>query len=173
MIIKEILQDKTLKPSAKPGIISELLLTGKLKVEDIIPMLNTCRDPDIAAMIEGLEHASLKKPEIINPECFHAVTLQLSSKSPRVKWESARVIANTAGFHSELLLEAASLLLKNTEHPGTVVRWSAALALGEILKINTGMNQDLIPAVEAILEREEKNSIRKIYQSALKKASNS
>jgi hypothetical protein len=51
-----------------------------------------------------------------------------------------------------------------------VVRWSAAMALGEIIKFKTTVNKNLIPAVDGILKREEKNSIKKIYLAALKKA---
>lgn len=169
MQLNEILKDKSLKPSEKPGIIAELILLKEIQVAEILQLLNSSKDPDKAAMIEGLEHASLKNPELISPECFRAVTLQLSSKAPRVKWESARVIANSANLHREHLEEAAYLLVQNSEHPGTVVRWAAATALGEILKTQTSLNQNLIPAVESILEREEKNSIRKIYLNALKK----
>ena len=59
-------------------------------------------------------------------------------------------------------------LLENTEHEGTVVRWSCAYALGEILKLKTKNNTELLPAIKAISEREEKNSIKKIYLAAMK-----
>jgi hypothetical protein len=49
------------------------------------------------------------------------------------------------------------------------VRWAAAFALGEIIKLKLPINQDLVPTIENIIEREEKNSIKKIYQAALKK----
>jgi hypothetical protein len=52
---------------------------------------------------------------------------------------------------------------------GTVVRWSTAFALGQIIKIKSSLNKELIPTAEAICEREEKNSIKKIYLEALKK----
>jgi len=53
---------------------------------------------------------------------------------------------------------------------GTVVRWSAAFALGQIIKLNTLRNKELIPAAEIIINREEKNSIKKIYTEAIKKS---
>ena len=49
------------------------------------------------------------------------------------------------------------------------MRWSAAFALGQILKIKTQRNKDLIPVIESICQREEKNSIKNIYLDALKK----
>jgi HEAT repeat protein len=90
------------------------------------------------------------------------------SKAPRVKWESAKVIGNSAHLFSDDLEEAIKNLLTNTEDKGTVVRWSAAFALGEIVKIKTNYQIDLIKAIEVIIDREEKNSIKKIYQKALK-----
>ena len=58
----------------------------------------------------------------------------------------------------------------NMEHPMTVVRWSAAFALGQILKLKTLRNKDLIQAIVSICNKEETNNVRKIYLNALKKA---
>ena len=59
-------------------------------------------------------------------------------------------------------------MLANSEHTGTVVRWAAAFALGEIIKINTTFNKELLPAIDSILKREDQDSIKKVYQKALK-----
>jgi hypothetical protein len=90
-------------------------------------------------------------------------------KAPRVKWESAKVIGNIAYLYPDKLDKAIGNLLTNSEFSGTVVRWSAAFALGEIVKLKTKRNKDLIPAVEAIIRRDDDNAIKKIYQAALKK----
>lgn len=55
-------------------------------------------------------------------------------------------------------------------HEGTVVRWSAAFALGETIKLKLPLKKNLIPFAEEIALNEEKNSIKKIYQAAIKKA---
>ena len=55
-----------------------------------------------------------------------------------------------------------------TEHSGTVVRWSAAYALSEILKLKTNANKTLLPTIESIIDKEEKDSIKKIYRKAIK-----
>jgi hypothetical protein len=102
--------------------------------------------------------------------CLNFVTETLSHEAPRVKWESAKVIGNIAHLYPARLDNAINNLLKNSEYPGTVVRWSAAFALGEIIKLKTKRNKDLIPAIEAIINREEDKAIKKIYQAALKKA---
>jgi HEAT repeat protein len=93
----------------------------------------------------------------------------LTEKAPRVKWESAKVIGNIAHLYPDKLDDAIKNLLTNTEYDGTVVRWSAAFALGQIIKLKTKRNKILIPAIEAICKREEQNSIGKIYLDALKK----
>ncbi len=52
---------------------------------------------------------------------------------------------------------------------GTVVRWAAAFALGEILKLKTKHNKELLPALEAISKRETNNAIKKKYIEAIRK----
>ena len=80
------------------------------------------------------------------------------------------MIANTAHLFPRLLKKAVANLLDNTEYSGTVVRWSAAGALSKIIQCKTGINKDLIPAIEAIEKREDDNAIKKIYLQGLKKA---
>jgi HEAT repeat protein len=170
MILETVLFDKMLKPSQKPGLLSNMLLESPSLVAELVILAGRAKDPDKANCIEALEHASLANPGIANDECFSLVVESLGSKAPRVKWESARVIANVAHRFPSRLPEAIPGLLANTEDPGTVVRWSAAFALGAILKLKTSLNPGILPAIEAIVEREEKNSIRKIYLEAIKKA---
>jgi hypothetical protein len=47
-------------------------------------------------------------------------------------------------------------LIANTEHKGTVVRWSAAFTLCEILKIKTKHNNDLKSLAENSFSNKEK-----------------
>jgi hypothetical protein len=76
-----------------------------------------------------MEFASKTNPGIINDKGFEFAIESLKSDAPRVKWESAKVIANTAHLFPKMLNKAVGNLLINTEHSGTVVRWSAAGAL--------------------------------------------
>lgn len=170
MSIQEILSDKTLKPKAKTETISSLLLGKKISIDELITFAAAAKDPAKATCIEALEFVTKQNPDATDKACLAFVSQMLVSKAPRVKWESARVIGNIAHLFPASLDEAINNLLTNSEHPGTVVRWSAAYALGEILKLKTKHNKDLIPAIEAICKREEKNSIRKIYLDALKKS---
>ncbi|MBI3233426.1 MAG: HEAT repeat domain-containing protein [Bacteroidetes bacterium] len=163
-----LLADKSLKPKDKTEFISQSILEGSLKLDELIAFAKTQKDPAKATCIEAIEFATKQNPDISNKECFAFVSETLTAKAPRVKWESAKVIGNIARLYTTHLDEAIKNLLVNTEHEGTVVRWSAAFALGEIVKLKTAHNQKLIPAIESICLREEKNSIKKIYMAALK-----
>jgi hypothetical protein len=168
--ISDILQDKSLKAKGKVSSISQLLLSGKLSLEQLIDTAKHENDVSRATIIESMEFASKTKPDVINEKGFQFVIESLKSDAPRVKWESAKVIANTAHLFPKLLKKAVVNLLDNTEHSGNVVRWSAAGALSKIIQCKTNLNRELIPAIETIEKREEDNAIKKIYQQGLKKA---
>jgi len=167
--IPSIFADKSTRPGEKSPILSGLILSGDLTVEELLHFADGAKDPQKASCIEALETASASRPSLITQACFAFVTASLKSQAPRVKWESARVIANAAHLFPAMLGPAISNLLDNTEHPGTVVRWSAATALAAVVKVKSEHNAELVPAIGAIMEREEKNSIRKIYAAAIKK----
>jgi HEAT repeat protein len=167
MIIESLINDKSIKPKEKTESLSKFLLENPLIVNELVNFARQSKDPAKATCIEALEFATASNPGIATMECFNFVIHALTEKAPRVKWEAARVIGNIAHLYPAELEKAIINLLINTENPGTVVRWSAATALGKILKLKTSNNIELIPAIEAIAEREEKNSIRKIYLEAL------
>jgi hypothetical protein len=168
MDIKLLLADKQLKAKDKVELISKLLLDKKISIDELLNIAKLSKDPERANCIEAIEFATKIKPGISSTACFDFVTENLLGKAPRIKWESAKVIGNIAHLYPNKLDGAIKNLLTNSEYPGTVVRWSAAFALGEIVKLKTKRNKDLIPAIESIIKREEKNSIRNIYLEALK-----
>lgn len=169
MIISDILADKQRKPKEKVQDIANLLLGSELKMDQILEFAHNAKAPLRGACIEAIEMASQRNAALVDANTFEFMIQNLGHKAPRVKWESARVIGNTAHLHTALLGEAIRGLLNNTEHPGTVVRWSAAYALAQITALDTGRNKDLLPAMEAIASREENNGVKKIYLQALKK----
>ena len=164
-----MLNKKEVTSKEKTETISQMLLNGKIIIGELIEFAQTCKDPAKATCIEAIEFATKAKPEIASLSCLHFVSKTLAEKAPRVKWESAKVIGNIAHLYPAKLGDAIKNLLVNAEHPGTVVRWSAAFALAQIIKLKSSLNKDLIPAIESICKREEKNSIRKIYIAALLK----
>lgn len=169
MKLQEIFADKAIKQKAKVGLISNLLITKKLKPSELISYASKALEVELASCIESLEFASKKKPEIIDESTWKFICKQLRHEVPRIKWESAKVIANVAFLYSNKLGPAISQLLVNAEDKGTVVRWASATALGEILKLKSKYNKDLIPAIEAISKGESDSAVKKKYVEALKK----
>jgi hypothetical protein len=167
-MIEEILHNKQLKAKAKVESISKLLVTEKITSDELIKVAKSLQAPEKATCIEAIEFATKTKPEVATLACLKFVTQTLTDEAPRVKWESAKVIVNIAKLFPSKLDEAIKNLLVNTEYSGTVVRWSAAQALGAILKLKTKHNKNLVPEIEAINKREEDNAIKKIYLKALK-----
>lgn len=170
MHYQEILNDKSFKPKEKTEALSQLVLGSPEIMDELISFAKISKDPIKATVIESFEFATKLNSEIATKNLLQFVSQTLTEKAPRVKWESAKVIGNIAYLFPEQLEEAIKNLLINTEHTGTVVRWSAAFALAQIIKLKTPINKELIPAIESICEREEKNSIKKIYLEGLKKS---
>lgn len=169
MNINTILLDKQIKAKEKTEAISGLLLENKINMDELMQVASLSKDSEKATCIEAIEFATKIKPTVATLACLKYVSKTLTEKAPRIKWESAKVIGNIAHLYPNKLDEAIKNLLVNTECSGTVVRWSAAFALGEILKLNSPINKELIPTIKTICDREEKNSIKKIYLAALKK----
>lgn len=169
MKISDLLNDKTKKTREKTDILSKALLKNEISIQELISFAEIAKDPAKATCIEALEFATKQNSTIADKAVFQFVTKTLAAKTPRVKWESARVIGNTAHLFRDNLDNAIVNLLVNSEHEGTVVRWSSAFALGEILKLKTRHNKELLPTIEIIIDREEKSSIKKIYLAAIKK----
>lgn len=163
MDLQEFFTDKSIKAKQKTEELSEMLIHSRISVDELLVFAKLQKDPIKATCMEAFEYATKNKPELAKNELFMFAIESLSNKAPRVKWESAKVIANTASIFPDLIEPAINALIKNTEHEGTVVRWSAALALSEIYKLNTKFNKDLATIFNGLVEREEKNSIRKLY----------
>lgn len=170
MQFSELFSDKSLKPKEKTERLCSLLTEKKIKPGELVAFAQSAKDPVKASCIEALEYLAKKEPAAISEPAFDFCIRSLSEKAPRIKWEAARVIGNSIHLFPAKIKTAVPALLDNTEHEGTVVRWSAAYALSQIILLKTAINKTLVPAAEAIIRREEKNSIQKIYLAAIKKA---
>lgn len=169
MNLQSILLNKQIKAKEKTQTISQLLLENKISMDELMQAAALSNDSEKATCIEAIEFATKIKPTVATLACLKYVSKTLTENAPRIKWESARVIGNIAHLYSNKLDEAIKNLLTNTDSTSTVVRWSTAFALGEIIRQKTNLNKELVPAIESICDREEKNSIKKIYAAALKK----
>ena len=169
MPIEQLFKDKSLKPKERTEQLCALVSNQSVSISELVQFAGKAKDPVKATCLESLEYATKTNPDIMTAEALDFAISSLGDKAPRVKWESARVIGNTIHLYPEKIDAAVTGLLGIAENDGTVVRWSAAYALSQILKLKTAINNHLTPAAEAIAEREEKNSIKKIYLDALKK----
>jgi HEAT repeat protein len=167
MDIASVLADKQTKAKSKVELLSRMLLDEKLDLADLIRVAKGSKGSQKGTCIEAIQFATKVKPEIATLECLTFASDSLLDKAPRVQWESAKVIAEIAHLYPKKLDVAICNLLTNSESSSTVVRWSAALALGEIVKLRTKHNRGLVPAIDAILRRENDNAIKKIYQAAV------
>jgi hypothetical protein len=162
-----ILENKGMKAKGRTLVVSALLLNNKISIDDLIQLAGWQTDSNKGTLVAAMEFVSKPHPEIINQKAFKFAISCLKEDAPRIKWEAAKVISNTAQLFPKLLKKAVPVLLGNTRHAGNVVRWSAAKALAKIFALKKSLNRDLIPTVEAILRWEKDNAIRKIYQEVL------
>lgn len=168
--IQTTLADRNLKAKAKVEAIAKMLLDAQMSLAELLRAARSSKNKEKGTCIEALEFATRERPEIATPDCLDFVAEALLDGAPRVKWESAKVVRNIAHRFPERLVEPIKNLRANSAHEGTVVRWSAAGALSAIVELRTKHNRELVPALEAILEREEDQAIKKIYQAALRRA---
>ena len=169
MNFNELFADKRMKSKERTLVLCEWLLNNGKKIPELLNYAHDSKDSIKATCIEAIESASKQKPSIVDQRSFDVIAGFLKHKAPRVKWEAAKVIGNTAHLYQGKLNDAIELLLKNTNYDGTVVRWSAAYALGEIIKLPLHQDKKFLNKIRSIMEAEESNSIKKIYASALKK----
>lgn len=166
----ELFADRTLKPKEKVEMLARLLAEKSIKVPELIAFAEGQKAAVKASCIEALEHLTKSQPKALPESGLDLCLRSLGHKEPRVKWESARVIGNCIQAFPKRAEEAMDALLPNAGHEGTVVRWSAAYALAQIILLRTPLNKKLIGQAAAIIKKEEKNSIRKIYEAAIKEA---
>ena len=170
MTIAELVADKSKKAKEKVETISKWLLDGSLPTDELIVFAEGAKDPEKGTCIEAIEFATRQTVTIADENVLAFVTKTLTETAPRVKWESAKVVGNIAKLFPTKLAKPINNLLANVKDNGTVVRWAAAFALGEILKLKTKNNKYLLPTLEIICENEQDNAIKKKYLDAIMKA---
>ena len=169
MTLEKLFQDKTLKAKAKVAQIGDLLLSGKLPVDDLLTFTIKRSGAHKATCIEALEYATKKNPNIADESLLTFIAATLNDDEPRIKWESAKVIGNIAKLFPTQVVKCTDNLLKNAAHDGTVVRWATAYALAQILKLKMDVNKKLLPELEVLCQNEEDNGVKKKYLDAIKR----
>ena len=167
-IVEEILKSGK-KSKEIVCLLSENLKRNDKLIAELIQCFEKGSTTEKGNCMEAIEYVTKEKPEFAE-SCLDFVIEHLNDKAPRVRWEAARIIGNTAQRFPNKIREAIPKLLENTNDKGTVVRWSVAFALTEIAKSNPEMQKELIPEFEKIIERENNKGVKNIYMKYLKGA---
>lgn len=161
--------DDAFSAKQKTKALSQWLLANGEDADRLVAFAKKAGDVDKATCLEAFEYATRAAAELGSKRVFEFAVASLAEDAPRVKWEAAKVVANIAHLHPKLLGKAIPGLLANAVHEGTVVRWSAARAIGEIVKLGTSHNAELVPAADALCSKERDSAIRNHYLKALAK----
>lgn len=170
MTIEEILSSKA-KPKDKLDQLSKAILAKDILLEEIVDHYRDASTSEKGYLVESLEYVSQEKPEMIEPIVDFVIDNINFPDAPRVRWEAARVIANLASLNLKRLKEAFDPLLENTKDKGTVVRWSAALALTELAKNSPAVASKFDKVVAKLERAEENKGVRNHYINYLKSKS--
>jgi HEAT repeat protein len=165
-ILADIRSWRGLPKELNERLVSEVENDRRL-VAGIFDALDAGNDKEKGVCLEVLEAVTREHPDWFANR-LPAVIKFIDHKAPRVKWESSRVVANMAPEFPQEAAEAIPKLVANTSDKGTVVRWSAAFALGEILKHNEKERKSLLARVDALLKKEQNNGVRNVYLKAMK-----
>ncbi len=166
-MISELFEDKNTKAKDKVTGLAGYIIAKKVSIGDVLKFAEKKKEPIVASCVEALEIVSREAPQLITREVIAFVSKCLSAKAPRLKWESAKVLGNSAADHVGDYKDAIPSLIELTEFEGTVVRWSAAYAIAAIIQHKSKWQAELVKLAEHLAEHEEKGSIAKIYKKAV------
>ena len=161
------LRDSELKAKELSSFLAKEVAEDRGLLESLGEDIDVLNDVEKGIMMEALEYATDVDPEVVEP-VLDVVIECLRCEAPKVKWEAARVIGNIAHRFPDKASRSVPRLLDNSKHKGTVVRWSAAYALGEIAKNDKKARRKLVLEIDKILKREKNNGVKNVYLKALK-----
>jgi len=171
MEVKMVTIDEILKSRKKPKeivtLLAQKLMSDKGLVVNLIRCFENGSVTEKGNCIEAIEYITKEDPEFAK-NYLDFIIDQINDKAPRVKWETARIIGNTAQKFPDKVKEAVPMLLENIKDKSTVVRWSAAFALTEIAKSNPKLQKELTTKFNKIVKNESNNGVRNIYLKYVK-----
>lgn len=166
-MLEEILKE-TLKPKEKTTRLAECLKSDPKVMDELLKLWKSAKDPVKGTLLSAITLVVSENPVFIGDH-LDFVIAQLGHKAPRVKWESAEIVGHASKVFPDKVMAAIPALIENTGSDGTVVRWSAAFALSEILVNVPSSQEELIPKINAILEHETNDGVKSLfYKKAFK-----
>ena len=165
-ILGEVQKSKR-KPKELVAFLAEKVRIDEELFGELVDCLKTGTDVQKGICAEVMEYVTKDNPELAGPY-LDSIIAYINYDAPKVKWETARVVANVSRRSPESVAKAIPKLLLNTEDTGTVVRWSAAYALTEIAKHNPELSLNLVPRFVKIMKKERNSGVKNVYLKALK-----
>ncbi|MDR1969729.1 MAG: HEAT repeat domain-containing protein [Candidatus Nomurabacteria bacterium] len=127
-------------------------------------------DREITKKLEEMEAITREKPESLSKDDFDFAVQFITDGNNAQKRESSRIVGNVAAVFPDEMDKIIPKLLLNTKDDGTVIRWSAAYALGRIIATPKYAKSDLFGKVTKLAAVETENGIKNQYLVGLKKA---
>ncbi len=166
-MLEEILKE-TLKPKEKTARLAECLKSDPKVMDELLELWKSAKDPVKGTLLSAITLIVSENPGFIGDH-LDFVIAQIGHKAPRVKWESAEIVGHASKVFHDKVMAAIPALIENTHFDGTVVRWSAAFALSEILVNVPPSREELMPKINAILENETNDGVKSLfYKKAFK-----
>jgi len=170
MSLVKMIRDSEMKAKELSSFLAKEVAEDAGLLKNLGEDIDLLNDVEKGILMEALEYATDVDPDVAEP-VLDVVIECLRCEAPKVKWEAARVIGNISHRFPDKVLNSVPNLLENTTYKGTVVRWSAAYALGEIVKHNQKARRRLQREINTILKKEKNNGVKKVYLKALKLSS--
>lgn len=166
-VIINIFQQK-IKPKEKINLLVEALMEEKISLQELLDFYSKTTDSQKGSCLSALAEITKEEPRFVG-NMIDFVIKQLPSKAPRVKWEAGEIIANIAAEYPQQIASSVPELIKNSKQDnGTVVRWSAAFALTEIVRSSSKMEKQLLPKFRKMIDAEKNNGVKKFYIKTLR-----
>lgn len=168
-MLNNLFSNKNVKAKEKVVQLVRLLQSNTIKKEELIEFANQTNAVNKASCIEAIEKVTHENSAFCDELIWAFVTDSLLDKEPRIKWESARVIANSAKECVHISDTTLKNLFTNIRHEGKVVRWATAMAICSIALQSKSESGFWKTELKRLTELEMENSIRKIYTNTLNK----
>ncbi len=169
MILDEIMTQKDVKKIDIKKIIIDGMVYGSISSKDIFESAEISGEKSASAVLESIEEVSNKKFIPLGVEYFDFAKKYVESPDSDCKREASRIVGNMASSFPDELDDIIPVLLKNSNDPGTAVRWGSAYALSRIILLEKYRDSVLLDKVKEICDAEEETEVKNQYISGLEK----
>ncbi len=169
MILDEIMTQEDVKKNDIKKIIIDGMVYGSISSKDIFESAKISGEKSASAVLESIEEVSNKKFIPLGIEYFDFAKKYVESPDDECKREASRIVGNMAASFPDELDDIIPVLIRNSEDPGTAVRWGSAYALSRIIVLEKYRSSDLCDKVKGICDAEKEIEVKNQYLSGLER----